>query len=513
MKWSREACFNEAKKYKSRGDFQKGNGSAYTSARKNKWLDDYVWFAPSSSEKKWTVETCFNEASKYNSMPDFRKNSPNAYNVAVKNGWILDYGWLERTKRSNGYWTRENCYNEAKKYKLKVDFEKGSNSAYVTARRNGWFEDYTWLDSRFKPTGYWNQENCYNEAKKYKTRSEFQKRNGSAYLSAKKNGWIDDYDWFEEVKRPSGYWTQNRCYEEAKKYNSKNDFHKKSFGAYKVALKNRWLDDYYWFSETKKENNYWSYERCYNEARKFTSLVEFRKNSTSAYGSARKNGWLGDFTWLEKRAVSDKPIYVVYRYYDEETNSVYVGLANNMKRRHKEHCNGVIKRGERRYDVVYKFFHSLRKDVPEPLILKDGLFADDAQNYEELFIEQYKNDGLTVLNLAKAGSLGAGGKWTKDACYNEAKKYKTRSEFKRDNGSAYQSAMRNGWINDYDWLSEPKTVKGATKFTRDYCEREAMKYRTRQSFMNANNGAYTAARKNGWLDDYTWFNTNELPSS
>lgn len=509
LKWTYDACMSEAKNYKTRIEFQKANGSAYASARKNGWLDDYTWFAPSSSAKKWTRESCRNEASKYDSMVKFRNNSPNAYNVAVKNGWVLDYNWLERGKRSNGYWTRERCYDEAKKYSLKADFEKGSNIAYQTARRNGWLDDYTWLESRFKPMGYWNQENCYNEAKKYRTRADFQKGSGSAYVSARKNGWLDDYTWFEEIKKPKGYWTRERCYVEAKKYHLRSAFQKDSFGAYKIALNKGWLDDYTWFEECKKGNNYWTRERCYDVAKRYKSYAGFRKHSKGAYGAACKNGWLDDYTWLEKRAVSDKPIYVVYRYYDEATNTVYVGLANNMKRRHREHCNGFSKHGERRFDVVYRFFHSINKAIPEPTILKDRLFANDAQEYEDHYIEQYKKDGFTVLNLAKAGSLGAGRKWTKKACYIEARRYETRSEFKRSNGSAYQSAMKNGWINDYVWLSKPKTVKGATKYTEDLCEQVAKNYKTMSAFRNANSRAYEVARRNGWLDNYTWLEISQ----
>lgn len=44
------------------------------------------------------------------------------------------------------------------------------------------------------PNGYWyNYENNYNEAKKYKSRSEFTKGCGRAYQVARKNGWIDKY--------------------------------------------------------------------------------------------------------------------------------------------------------------------------------------------------------------------------------------------------------------------------------------------------------------------------------
>lgn len=38
----------------------------------------------------------------------------------------------------------------------------------------------------------WNYETCYEEAKKYSTRYEFQKGCGSAYEVARKNGWMDE---------------------------------------------------------------------------------------------------------------------------------------------------------------------------------------------------------------------------------------------------------------------------------------------------------------------------------
>ena len=43
-----------------------------------------------------------------------------------------------------------------------------------------------------KPFGYWNIfENVEKEAKKYKSRWDFGKNNGSAYNAAIRNKWID----------------------------------------------------------------------------------------------------------------------------------------------------------------------------------------------------------------------------------------------------------------------------------------------------------------------------------
>jgi len=46
--------------------------------------------------------------------------------------------------------------------------------------------------------GFWNYDNCYNEAKKYKSRAEFSRGNMGAYHAAVRNGWMKDYTWFNK---------------------------------------------------------------------------------------------------------------------------------------------------------------------------------------------------------------------------------------------------------------------------------------------------------------------------
>ena len=98
-------------------------------------------------------------------------------------------------------------------------------------------------------------------------------------------------------------WNRETCYEEAKKHKTKGTFIENASGAYNAARKNGWLDDYTWF-ENGKENGAekrrkWNYEKCRNEAKKYTSRGEYAKNSKTAYQVARKNGWLGDYTWFK----------------------------------------------------------------------------------------------------------------------------------------------------------------------------------------------------------------------
>ena len=149
------------------------------------------------------------------------------------------------TKRQKpNYWNYETCYQEAKKYNSRNEFKKGCHSAYEVARKNGWLDNYTWFTEK-KKCNYWNYETCYQEAQKYNSKSELYNGCQSAYDVARKNGWLDNYTWFTEKKQPNGYWTEQTCYQEAKKYNSRNEFKKGCHSAYEVARKNGWLDMFF----------------------------------------------------------------------------------------------------------------------------------------------------------------------------------------------------------------------------------------------------------------------------
>lgn len=187
-KWTDETCQEEARKYKSRGEFKKNNESAYKAALKNGWLDKYNWFE--EQLKSWDKETCSEEAHKYKSRSEFSKKCNRAYQVARRNGWINDYTWFKERQS----WDKESCLEESRKYKSRVEFQKKCSGAYNAALRNGWLDDCTFEEQR----KIWDKESCLKESRKYKSRSEFAKKCNSAYNAAWKNSWLDDCTWFEQ---------------------------------------------------------------------------------------------------------------------------------------------------------------------------------------------------------------------------------------------------------------------------------------------------------------------------
>ena len=305
-KWTYEKVKEEALKYSTITEFRKSGGYACDKAYIFGWIKDFTWLKQTRKQPGyWNYETCYEEAKKYKNRYEFQEKCSGAFKQANKNGWLKDYDWFTYNKKhTSGYWTKERCYEEAKKYKGKYEFQQGNASAYYASHKNGWFEEYTWF---VNPSIKWTFDTCYEEAKKYTSRLEFSEKNNSAYRVALDNGWLEYYTWMLSKKRREyGYWNYETCYEEAKKYGSRKELNDNCASAYNVALKNGWLDDYTWFKTPEKIIKL-TYEVCFEIAKKCADLKELSKYHTSAYNKARKKGWLKDYTWLKReRKIKEK---------------------------------------------------------------------------------------------------------------------------------------------------------------------------------------------------------------
>ena len=190
-KWTKEAVFDEAKKYSTRAKLKYANNTVYYVARINGWLDEL--FGKEKNKKpirKWTKEAVFEESKKYNTRHNFQVGNETAYKKALENGWLDEMTWLEVVGHFIK-WTKEAVFEESKKYITRNSFHKGSPGAYYAARIKGWLNDMTWL----VPDVKWTKEAVFDESKKYMSRGLFKKGAVSAYQLARKNGWLNEMTW------------------------------------------------------------------------------------------------------------------------------------------------------------------------------------------------------------------------------------------------------------------------------------------------------------------------------
>ncbi len=451
-------------------------------------------------KRKWTYEKCQKEAKKYRTKTAFQKGNPSAYRYARINGFLKSFDWFEEIRNPNGYWTKERCEEEARKYKTKGDFLKGCSAAHSASVRNGWLDDYDWLvDQRidvvkgkidsvyvyiFKDTkvAYVGRTLMRRQKKRDKEHIfNFEADKVARYalehhvpvppmkilesnLTLEEGLDREDYwrNWYEQqgytmlnksatgIGKGSlggishGKWNSRTCREEAMKYKSSSEFEINSSGAYAAALRNGWLNDYTWFAVLKQE---WNKQTCFNEAKKYKTRGEFFNGSRGAYIKALKTGWIDEYTWLYSRQTKPAGYWDNYKHCYKEAKKY------RNRRSFQKSCNGA-------YNKAFK----------------NG-WLDDYTWFEE----KKKPNGY----------------WDQETCYEEAKKYKSKKEFRENANGAYQLAYNKGWLNDYTWL---KPLTGY--WTYEACKAEAAKYEKRSHFKAAQRGAYTKSRVNGWLDDF-----------
>ncbi len=552
--WNYEATYLKAKEFETSKEFRTKAKSAYSSASRNGWLKDYTWLKKERKDSGYWLDYkhCREAAKQCKTRTEFGDRFPGAYHNCCKNNWLDTFTWLidkridfengkidsvyvyifkefrsiyvgrtlcqrqkerdkahrsENTSVSNfakehgveipepiylengitlkegvekekfyiekyknegwnlinkmpgggigglakGKWTYKKVKEEAMKYTTITDFGKYGGFACTKAYLMGWIDDFTWLEYPRKKSNYWNYGTCYEEAKKYRNRSEFQNKASGAFNIAKRNGWLNEYIWFTyDEKFPSGYWNEERCREEALKYTARYDFKKGCSKAYEAAKRNGWLDSYTWFTPSKTEKK-WTYETCKKEGKKYKTKTEFRDGNNGAYQAALRHGWLKEFTWFVPS----------FRY-------------------------------------TYKLCFEVAK--------KYNTVKDFVSNDPNVYNAARKNNWLKEYDWIKKECKPNGYWFDYDNCYQEALKYKTLNELFNLCPGCYSVAKKNDWLKDYTWLEHGKNkcVKKGTWKNYDMCYIEAQKYKTINELKAYASGCYASAYKNGWLKDYTW---------
>lgn len=304
-RYTKEICIELSKKCIVRAEFKEKYPQAYKIAYTKGWINDFTWLKDgkmvgANKRRKYDYQTCYEEAKKYKTITDFEKGSKGACIAARTNGWMKDYTWFTLLWQEK--WNKETCFEEAKKYTTLAEFREKSGTAYATACSKKWIDDYDWLRRKRTKNGTWQSyEKCYKEALKYTRRCDFEKFSNSAYSSSVRNGWIEKFTWLKLSRKQRNYWNYEHCYSEAQKYTSVLEFQKRSSGAYHAAVKGGWLKEYSWLKISRKPRNYWNYEHCYEEAKKYSNISEYQKSSSGSYHAAAKGGWIKDYTWIQKQ--------------------------------------------------------------------------------------------------------------------------------------------------------------------------------------------------------------------
>jgi hypothetical protein len=121
---------------------------------------------------------------------------------------------------------------------------KRFRSAQTVAYRNGWAEEAFAHFEKADRTVRLSYEVVKAIAAKCQSRGEFKKKDHSAYTKARKSDWLDDIcDHMEKGQLGRDITTKQQCLDEAKKYKTRTEFFNKAQPHYNKARINGWLDD------------------------------------------------------------------------------------------------------------------------------------------------------------------------------------------------------------------------------------------------------------------------------
>lgn len=329
--WTEEMVLKISSQYNTRGEFQKHASDAYLAARRLDIMDKATKhmkrvgnrhkraiYAFEFEDKSVYVGLTYNYDKRYDAHMKgtqriIDKTNEMGHEFIMFNEYfdmetaskkeaekIAEYeskGWEILNKAKAGAlggnirkWTKKAVLEEALKYNSIAEFNSANPSAYSAALNLGLKNEIkSHMTNLRRPDGYWTKERVLKEAKKYNTKSEFHKNAPSAFAYSKKLGIRDEC--YQHMKKPSRTqkWTKDKIIEEALKYNSRSDFQKGSRGAYKAANAQGIRDEVCAHMEYKvKPNGTWTKNKIKKEAKKYKLRSHFKKNAGSAYQAAKR---------------------------------------------------------------------------------------------------------------------------------------------------------------------------------------------------------------------------------
>ncbi|MBQ2884511.1 MAG: GIY-YIG nuclease family protein [Alphaproteobacteria bacterium] len=286
-----------------------------------------------------------------------------------------------------------------------------------------------------------------------------------------------------------GYWTKERCTEEAAKYITKSAFRNGSPGAFSSAYRHGWLDEI--CQNLKLLRTYYSIEECAEEAKKYTTKTEFIKKAPLHYSHAIRKGFLNKIcNHMEKQGSPLKRAVYVFEFAD---NYAYIGLTSNLNRREKEHLTN-------HFSAVFRHIQESKCSYMFKC-LTDYLSKEEAAEIEINTIIEYANNGWCILNKKSGGDLGSKiRKYTKQYCKEITSQYSDKRIFQNLNPYFYRYISKRGWLDELcSHMVNQKKKNGY--WTKARCKEAAEKFNKRIDFQKGNPAAHSAAFKNGWLDE------------
>jgi len=238
-----------------------------------------------------------------------------------------------------------------------------------------------------RPNGYWTLERCKEDASEYCYRVEWSKKSKGAYQAAHGNNWLEEC--CTHMTNPTPHqlkWTFSACKESAALFISKKEWERGNCSAYHAAHKNNWLDKCCAHMKTPKKISKWTLALCKSSALRFNTISKWQKGDLGAYKHAHKFNWLGEccghmirewtYHWTLERCKENALKYQHRKSWSVNSPSAY---SSARKRNWLEECCGHMKRSCGVSGPEQDLFSKIKNTFPKAQkirITTKGFFSD-----------------------------------------------------------------------------------------------------------------------------------------
>lgn len=342
------------------------------------------------------------------------------------------------------------------------------------------------------PNGFWNNlENCLAEARKYQTKSAWQKASPLSYRWACKNAWLEKCSVHMVTSRvPDGYWTLDRCKEVASKYKTKVEWRSGDRASFSAANRKKWISQCcehmdtggLWFGPASIAETLLSHDINYESEYRFKGSREISRRPFDFY--------LPDFN-------------LIIEFHGEQHLIGWgrrKGDAKSIQERDLFKRNWALENGVN-YLEIKQWEISTKQEIEDLVLTK--LHEISHGNGLSLAIKK------RALSAAEKQRISTRLKWTLDACKDEAKKYKGIKEWQVGSAGSYNAAFAKGWLEQCCAHMERKLYP-RNHWTLERCIEDARQYMTKTEWGSAKRSGYSIASKNGWLKECTLHMSDDM---
>ncbi|QIR16486.1 hypothetical protein [Shewanella aestuarii] len=509
-----ESCVALAKQCTTRVEFSRKHGGAFGFLRKiNRLQECYKEAGLARRVRKadpssYTFASCVELAKQCQSRTEFHKKYPIASSFLNREKRLddcFDEAGLGRYKSKYSY---EKCVELAKHCATRAEFSKKNGGALTYLRNNNLIEkcfNEAGLvpGIRRKDPTIYTFEICVELAKQCATRSEFNKKYGSAaaflYQEKRAEDCFNEAGLGDNKQKKTSKYTYEICVKLAKQCANRTAFIKKYGGAAEFLSRENRLEECFIQAGLSINKSKYSYEGCVGLAKQCQSRSEFHKK----YGSAAV------FLMRQKRLEDCFVEAGLGKYQSKFSYEKCVELAKHCATRtefYKKHCGAYIfliknnrldecfnEAGLRKYTSKYSYDVCL--ELAKQCATRAEFNKKHAYASKELRRQNRLEDCFNEAGLKQSES-----KFSYEVCVGLAKQCESRAEFNKKHCGASGFLTKNNRLEEC--FNEAGLSKYKSKYSYEVCLELAKQCATRAEFNKKHCGASRFLIKNNRLEEF-----------